>query len=290
MKQIFYLLPILLFSVICHAQTDSTLQKDSVPAEKSTLTVGATYANNANYYGQKSTEKMAYAATVASYKHRSGFYLNGVAFRLLNDKDHFVSAYSAGAGFSFKLSKRLTADLSYNYTFYPKLSPFLQAANPHSASINLSHSSWLTTTLNADYAFGKTDDYFTTLGVSKQINLFHISNKDIITLTPLIDVTAGTQRFYKYYVTERTIRDSLLGTLLPPIFGTPGGGTTTTTTTAKPFTSFDILSYNLKLPLAYNRASYLLEVACQLSLLGDKAQSDPGKLNSFYTASFYYQF
>lgn len=288
MKQIFYLLPILLFSIVCQAQTDSTLQKDTVPAEKSTFTVGASYANNANYYGQKSTERMAYVATVASYKHRSGFYLNGMAFRLLNDDEHFVSAYSAGAGFSFKLSKRLTADLSYNYTFYPKLSPFLQAANPHMASVNLSHSSWLTTSLNVDYAFGKTDDYFTTLGISKQINLFHLSNKDIVTITPLIDVTAGTQRFYKYYVTEKTVRDSLLG-ILTPIFGTPGGGTTTTTT-VEPHSSFDILSYNLKLPLAYNRASYLVEVACQLSLLGDKAQSDPGKINSFFTASFYYQF
>src|SRR6187402_3720378 len=104
MKQIF-LLPILLFSIVCQAQTDSTLQKDTVAAEKSTFTVGASYANNANYYGQKSTERMAYIATVASYKHRSGFYLNGMAFRLLNDDEHFVSAYSAGAGFSFKLSK-----------------------------------------------------------------------------------------------------------------------------------------------------------------------------------------
>lgn len=290
MKQIFYLLPILLFSVVCQAQTDSsTIQQDTVPVEKSTLTLGLSYANNANYYGQKSAERMAYVATVGSYKHRSGFYLSGMAFRLLNDSNHFVSAYSAGAGYSFKLSKRLTADLSYNYTFYPKLSPFLQAANPHTASVNLSHSSWLTTSLNVDYAFGKTDDIFTTLGISKQIDLFHVSSKDIVTLTPLIDVTAGTQRFYSYYVTEKSIRDSLLGILVPPILGTPGGGTGTTTT-SQSHTSFDLLSYNLKLPLAYNRASYMAEVACQLSLLGQKAQSDPGKLNSFFSASFYYQF
>jgi hypothetical protein len=288
MKQIFSLLTILFFSVVCRAQTDSTLQKDTVPAEKSSLTLAVSYANNANYYGQKSVERMAYVATVASYKHRSGFYLNGMAFRLLNDSAHFVSAYSAGAGFSFKLSKRLTADLSYNYTFYPKLSPFLQAANPHTASVNLSHSSWLTTSLNVDYAFGKTDDIFTTLGISKQIDLFQLSSKDVVTFTPLIDVTAGTQRFYKYYITEKNIRDSLLGILVPPILGgTPGGSTTTT---SQAYTSFDLLSYNLKLPLAYNRASYMVEIACQLSLLGQKAQSDPGKLNSFFTASFYYQF
>jgi hypothetical protein len=287
MKQIFYLLPILFFSVVCQAQTDSTLQKDTVPAEKSTLTLGVSYANNANYYGMKSQEKMAYVATVGSYHHRSGFSLNGLAYRLLNDSAHFVSAYTLGAGYGFKLSKRLSVDLSYTYTFYPKLSPFLQAANPHTASLSISHTSWLTTSLGVDYAFGKTNDFFTTLGISKQINLFSLGAKDIITLTPLIDVTGGTQRFYKYYITEKSLRDSLLG-VLTPILG--GGSSSGSTTSSQPYTSFDLLSYNLKLPLAYNRASYLVEVACQLSLLGQKAQADPGKLNSFFTASFYYQF
>ncbi|SFE07987.1 hypothetical protein SAMN05518672_104403 [Chitinophaga sp. CF118] len=288
MKQIFSLLSILFFSVVCQAQTDSTLQKDSVTSKKSTFTVGLSYANNANYYGMKSEEKMAYAATVASYQHRSGFSLNGMAYRLLNDSAHFVSAYTLGAGYSFKLSKRLSVDLSYNYTFYPKLSPFLQAANPHMASISLSHNSWLTTSLGVDYAFGKTDDFFTTLGISKQINLFSLSAKDVVTLTPLIDVTGGTQRFYKYYITEKNLRDSILGILIPPVLG--GGTSGSSSTTAQSVTSFDLLSYNLKLPLAYNRASYMVEFATQLSLLGQKAQSDPGKLNSFFTASFYYQF
>lgn len=289
MKQIFFLLPILFLSVFCQAQTDSTLQKDSASAERSTLTIGTSYANNANYYGQKAAERMAYVAAVAKYQHRSGFSLTGMAYRLLNDHDHVVSAYSAGAGFSFKLSKRLSADLNYNYTFYPKLSPFLQAANPHSATVGLTHNSWLTTTLGVDYAFGKTNDFFSTLGISKQINLFSLTSKDIVTLTPLIDLTAGTQRFYTYYIKEKGIRDSLLG-ILPPILGNnPGRGAGNTTST-RTTTSYDILSYNLKLPLAYNRASYMIEFEYQLSLLGQKSQSDPGKVNSFFTANFYYQF
>lgn len=289
MKQIFFLLPILFFSVLCSAQTDSTLQKDTLPKEKSTLTFGVSYANNANYYGQKAEEKMAYVATAGVYRHRSGFSLTATAYRLLNDDDHVVSAYSAGAGYSFKLSKRLLADLSYNYTFYPKLSPFLQAANPHSAAVSLSHSSWLTTSLGVDYAFGKTNDFFSTLGISKEINLFSLSSKGVVTLTPLIDVTAGTQRFYTYYVQEKSIRDSLLG-ILPPILGTTPGSGSDNSTTTQTTTSFDILSYNLKLPLAYSRASYMIEFEYQLSLLGQKSQSDPGKVNSFFTANFYYQF
>jgi hypothetical protein len=293
MKQILLLLTILFSGNYCLAQADSLLlkdsliQKDSVAPEKSTLTLGVSYANNANYYGQKAAERMAYVATAASYRHRTGFYLNGVAYRLLDDNSHVVSAYSAGVGVDFKLSKRLSADLSYTHTFYPELSPFLQASNPHMASISISHQGWLTTSVGGDYAFGKTNDFFTTIGVSKQINLFSVSRKDVVTLTPVLDVTGGTQRFYKYYVTEKNLRDSLLD-ILPPILGTPPRSGSTTSIEA--VTSFDLLSYNLKLPLAYNRSSYMIEVACQLSLLGQKAQSDPGKLNSFFTGSFYYQF
>ncbi|MFT3827670.1 MAG: hypothetical protein QM731_27370 [Chitinophagaceae bacterium] len=286
MRQILFIISVLSISIACHAQADSTAKSDSTAPEKSTLTLGVSYANNANYYGQKSQEKMAYVAVVGSYRHRSGFYLNGLAYRLLNDSNRLASAYGVGAGYAFHLSKHLSVDLGYTYTFYPKLSPFLQAANPHMANITFTHSGWLTTTISGDYAFGKTNDAFATFGLSKQVNLFSISSKDVVTLTPLIDVTGGTQRFYEYYTTEKKIRDSILS-LLSPIFGNPGSGTTTT---VKTNTRFDLLSYSLKLPLAYNRASYMIEASAQFSLLSNQAQSDPGKLNSFFTASFYYQF
>jgi hypothetical protein len=46
----------------------------------------------------------------------------------------------------------------------------------------------------------------------------------------------------------------------------------------------------LKLPLAYNRAHYVVEAAYQLSLLSKEAQTGAGQANSFLTLSFYYQF
>ena len=113
-----------------------------------------------------------------------------------------------------------------------------------------------------------------------------ISKKDIVTINPSADVVMGTQHFYQSYATEKKKRDSLLGII--PISGGGGSGGTTTTTVAK--TSFDVLSYNFKLPLAYNRAHYVVEAAYQLSVLSSKAQTGAGKTNSFGTLSFYYQF
>ena len=275
-------------SALCFGQSESTATAGTDSAKnKSTFTIGTVYANNASYYGQKSQEKTPYAALAASYRLKGGFYFTGLAYKLLNDKSSAaVSASSLGAGVNFKLAPRLTTDVSYSHSFYPALSPLLQAANADNASVNLTYSNWLNVGLTGDYAFGKTNDEFVTGALSKMINLFSISKKDIVTINPSADVVMGTQHFYQSYIKEKNQRDSLLGII--PILGGGGSGGTTTTTVAK--TSFDVLSYNFKLPLAYNRAHYVVEAAYQLSVLSSKAQNGAGKTNSFGTLSFYYQF
>src|SRR5258705_661873 len=113
-----------LWSIHCFGQADSTVTPaaDSV-INKSTFTIGAVYSNNASYYGQRAQENIPYAAVAATYRLRSGIYFSGLAYRLLNDSGSFVSAGNAGLGIGFKLSKRLSADLSYSHTFYPANSP-----------------------------------------------------------------------------------------------------------------------------------------------------------------------
>jgi hypothetical protein len=270
-------------------QNDSTANPattDSTKA-KATLTIGATYSNNANYYGQLAEENLPYLAAGATYRFRSGIYFSGLAYKILNDTGSLVSASNLGVGMAFKISKKLSADLNYSHTFYPTYSPFLQASIPDNASAALTYENWLTSTVNVDFAFGETSDIFLTVGTGKQITLGSIGRKDIVSITPSFDIVAGTQHFYQTYITEKRLQDSLLG-LLPPVLGEPpsGGSTTTTTTTTK----VDILSYNFKFPLDYSRANYLFEVAYQLSALSRHADSGAGNVNSFLSVSFYYQF
>jgi hypothetical protein len=205
----------------------------------------------------------------------------------LNDKSSTLSAGSLGAGVNFKLTKNLTTDLSYSHNFYADNSPLLQAANVDNASVALSFEKWLTTSLTGDYAFGKTSDAFVTAAISKQVSLFSIGKKDVVTITPLANIVGGTQHFYQTYIKEKKIRDSLLGVLPVPIFGRPNSNQHTDTVMT---TAFNLLSYNFKLPLAYNRGNYVIEAAYQLSLLSDHVQASTGNVNSFFTFSFYYQF
>ncbi|PSL47354.1 hypothetical protein CLV51_102200 [Chitinophaga niastensis] len=275
---------------LCHstvqAQTDTTrTQTDSaqINNKKVTLTLGTLYSNNANYYGQTATKTMAYVAASATLQFRSGIYFSGMGYRLLNDSGSIVSATSAGAGIAFKMGKKLTADLSYSHTFFPVNSPFLQAANTDNAAGSLKYHYWMTSGVNVDYAFGKQQDIFVTLSTEKLIRLGSFSKrKDLITLTPLVEAVGGTQHFYQAYVKEK----KLLGLPLPLLPGIPG----TSETVTQEATRFDLLSYSLRVPLAYNRAHYMIELAYQLSVLSDKALSGAGNANSFFNCSFYYQF
>jgi hypothetical protein len=287
MKLLILLISAGLWSLHCSGQTDSleTNTTDST-AVKSTLTLGATYCNNADYYGQKAVESNPYLAASATYRFRSGIYFSGLAYRLLKDTVNTVSAENLRAGFEFSISKRLSADISYNHTFYPSYSPLLQASNPDNVSATLTYENFLSTKLTGDYAFGKSTDFFVTAGTGKQINLGHLTEKDIITIAPTVAVTAGTQRFYQTYLIEKKLQDSLLGIILPPLTGPQTSEVSQTVTT----TQFSILSYNFNCPLAYSRAGYMIEINYQLSLLSDKAESGPGQVNSFFSASFYYQF
>ncbi|MDP4211634.1 MAG: hypothetical protein Q8918_16200 [Bacteroidota bacterium] len=271
---------------------DSTaLHPDSAKTTGSSFTVGLVYANNANYYGQAAEERIPYAAVAASWRLKSGFYLTGLAYRLLNDPSGAaVSASNFGAGYNFKMDKHWTADLSYNHTFYPAYSPFLQASNPDNASLFIEYDNVLDSKITADYAFGKTQDFFVTAGTGKQISLGSIGPKALITFTPALELVAGTQHFYKSYLIEKRLRDSLLGLVLDPIFGNGSSQNQTPNSVTTATTQFNLISYTLKCPLAYNRSHYMIEAQYQLSILSNQAQSGAGKTNSFFSFSFYYQF
>jgi hypothetical protein len=273
-----------LVSMQCLAQDDTSA--DSVKS-KSTITAGIVYCTNADYYGQTAQQKLSYVAAALSYRHKSGFYLTGLGYKLLNDtSNQLASATNLSAGISFKLGPKLSADISYNHTFYPASSPFLQAGNADNASLSLSYEGWVKPSLGADYAFGKTPDIFTTAGLSKEVNLGSISPKDLVSITPAVSVVGGTQHYYQTYITQKKLADSLLGILFTPVTGDPPGSSSFT----KTITTFNILSYNFKLPVDYSRAHYMVEASCQFSLLGNHSEAGPGKLNSFINLGFYYQF
>jgi hypothetical protein len=291
MKRIYITLISGLLIANASAQSDnaSDTARTEAPEKKSNLTLGVAWSNNASYYGQSASETMPYLLAMASWHHYSGFYLTGASYKLLKESGGLVSASSLGTGIDFHLAKNLSADVSFSHTFYPSQSSFLQAANANNASASVSLENWLTTTANVDYAFGKTNDIFTSASVSKSIGLGTLfSQNDLLSITPSAEVVGGTRHFYETYITEKRLRDSLAGIALPPLIDNSGDGESAST--VKPKTSFNLVSYNFSMPLAYSRANYQVQVVYQLSVISKKTAGKSGQANSFFTANFYYQF
>ncbi|MBC7916152.1 MAG: hypothetical protein H7Y07_18765, partial [Pyrinomonadaceae bacterium] len=151
------------------------------------------------------------------------------------------------------------------------------------ASASLSYD-WkvFNTGLNADYAIDDESALYMTFNISKSLDLGSLGAKDYISLEPTFQLAGATQRITTTEVIPPPQRGGFLPLPLSKKARKPQYREVTTT-------SFDLLSYNLKLPLAYNRANYAIEATYQGSVLS-KAASDSQKIRSFFNLGFYYIF
>lgn len=267
---------------------------DTVEKGKTSLNLATIYANNASYYGQTSAERLPYVLGNASLNFPSGFFLSAGAYKLLN-LGSGVSGIDLSAGYDFKLAKQLSGSLSFSHSFFPDSSLLLQSTNPDMASASLSYDlNVVKTGLTADYAIGDENALFAAFEISKSIDLGSLfSRKDYISFDPAVEIVGGTQRI-------TTVEEM-------PATTTNGNGNSngrkflflplpsSSKTSAPQYrqvtsSSFDLLSYNIKLPISYNRANYAVEATYQGSILGKKVDGYTNKLNSFFYLGLYYSF
>jgi len=262
-------------------------QQDS---SRTTLTLAALYNSNISYYGQVTTEKYPYILVNASLRFPIGFYITAGGYKLLNYGSG-ISETDLGLGYDYKFNEKLTAGLAYTYSFFPVNSPLLKASNANNINGSVTYNwPWFKTAFNADYAFGKEQDLFLSLGNSKEIELGHLFNEnDLLSIEPSLEIVAGTTHFYETYTIEKNKRDKANGNGKSE--SVPGNvNQNTSVTTEIPNSRFKFLSYNFKLPLAYSRANYLAEISYQFSLLGNHNEAGVKHQQSFFGLAFYYQF
>lgn len=255
---------------------------DTVPVvkKKTTLTLASIYTTNADYFGQTADRSLPYVLANATLSFPFKLSVSVSSYKLL-DSTKGITSTILGLGYDFSLTKNLQAGVNYSHIFNATNSPLLQAANSDNASANIKYNYWLNTGLTADVFFGDEQDVFLTFSNSKEIDLGSITAKDIISLTPTIEIVGGTQHFYQSYITTQKDRKKRLGGILQK-------PTTSTTTVAT--TKFNLLSYNFSLPLSYNRSNYMIEATYKLSILGKKVETVSRTPNSFFNLGFYYQF
>ncbi|MNJ91524.1 hypothetical protein D3C87_91760 [compost metagenome] len=277
-----------IFLLVLFSTASFTVQAQQDSTEKTTLTLAALYSSNVSYYGQSTNEKLPYILINATVRFPIGLYFSAGSYKLLNYGGG-LSETDLGAGFDHDFNDQFSTGLAYTRSFFPSNSPLLQASNENNLNLSAKYSwPWLKSSFSADYAFGQQNDIFLSLTHSKEISIGSLFNeKNALSVEPAIELVAGTRHFYETYTTKKNNRDKANGKGKSPV--SPGNSNSMITTTVAS-DSFNLLSYNFKLPLSLSRANYIAEISYQLSVLGSKAEAELKHQQSFFGLAFYYQF
>ena len=275
-------------------------QSDTVEVKQNFWTIGLEAANNSSFYGRNSPVKYPYAAATLTYSYHNGFWASVTSYQLFNTDD-YIDETDLSIGYSFNIGKKVSANLSYSHFFFSENAPMVKSVTENAVSAYTALD-WniLYSALTTSYFFGNSNDIFLVFENSRYIGLNSLWNgKNPVGLDPKIGVTAGTQEFSKTYTVERKKEldekigggglGGIGGGILNPDKGkdTGSGGTTTTTTTETKH-SFNVLTYDLHLPLVIMLGSFEIEPAYRYSIPVNKLEGDESKAQSFYSvkASF----
>lgn len=280
----FYITLLLLFPLAVAAVAQQPARDSLKVKDKPTLTLATIYSSNTNYYGQTGVERLPYILAYGGLAFNSGFFISATGYKILN-VDGASSGADLTAGFDFNLSRKLSAGISYTRSFFPDSSFFLQSENLNMFSGKLGYDfDWLTAGLNADYNPGQERALYLSFDVKKSIELIAFNQSDYISIEPGFEVISSTQQITSSEEIPPSNENKGIG-----IIKLPGRGFNQSPEyrTVKS-TSFGILSYNLKLPVAYSTGKFMVEAGYQASVISRETETSFKNPRSFFSLGLYY--
>ena len=258
--------------------TDTT----SAPVKKNSASFGISYGSDALFFGRTGPIRYPFMATDLIFNSKSGFFVYGSALKVLGYKP-IIDELDLGGGYFYRLSKKFTGTISYTRFIFNKDAEIIKSAS--SNDINWKNTyDWkiLKTSVIADYLFGKSYDFFTTVSNSKyfesSFNVF--TDQDFLSINPTFNFILGTQNFVNRYSADHQYRletDNIY-------VGNQNGRN------ARANAKFTMLNYSFKLPLAYNTPHYTLEASYRYSIPVNVEGALKNRRESFLNFTFYYVF
>jgi hypothetical protein len=272
-------------------KTDSLKEPDAAETKARALFAGVTYGNNSSFLGRYQTQVLPYYSADISYKTKAGLWFSCVAYGISGTAT-LVDEIDLLAGWNFNVSKRLDASLFYTRYFFTETTDLLKSSvqNTTSASLGLD---WglLYSKISSNYIFGGANDVFLVFDNSRYIEFPRVFNdKDYLSIEPKVSIIAGTQTFVESHMISQGTPVSV------PIGGGPGGprgrpsggGSTYSTTAESSRTSFNILSYEVSLPLAYTTGRLSFEVSGRYCKPVNLLEGDNSVPQFFFTGGILY--
>ena len=264
-----------------HAQASGTHPATAPPAQKQagptgSLSLALGYGNNSAFFGRTQAITYPYFTQELTYTSKYGVWGSVYNYDLLNTDSHFDET-DFSLGYDQDLSKKVDLSLSYSHFLFAPNSPLVKSAVKNSLDAALGYDwGYLYTRLNGSYLFGpKAHDTFLVLDNSRAFDFDGVfTPKDYIAITPKFSLTAGTQAFIETSAEQQILRGNKKSKTKT--------GTATATTEA---TRFTLLSYGLRLPVAYTLGRVSAEVAYRYLQPVNVLPDDDSSGRSYFTAT-----
>lgn len=271
---------------------------DNADANKSSMfTIGTNYGTNTAFYGRTTGYKRPYFSTDLTYSAKSGFWLSTSVFEVQNTA-YFVDGTDVSTGWSFDISKKWDGSVSYSRYFFSSDSPMLQSVTSNLAAAHIGLDwYYLYSTLAVNTIFGGANDYFLKFSNSRYFewgDIFSKKGKDFISIDPRISIIAGTQNFANSYITSQS-NDGYRPTATSyiPVSGRPGGspgGGGTQTAENEEASKFNMLNYELRVPVTYTYGNLSFETVWSYVKPVNLLENDYSQPQSIFTISAFYIF
>ncbi len=268
--RVFYvpLFVLLLFSVgSAFAQTTTTedpedlldkLETQLKQDKKASFKIGVNYLSNNVFMGRADTVKTPTILPEMKYIFKNGIYLAATADYIPNRVANKLDGGSAAFGYDFDITDAFSGGLSFTKLFYNTNSTQIGSSINSTINANLSYNiaDVITPMISADYNFLKQDfghDIFLNAGLSHDFAIDGIlGDKDLLIISPSVNVNAGTQNFYDaYFVLKKyklTKKASQLLQAAESLIATKEGK----------LSKFKLLDYELSAPVEYKAGVLIL--------------------------------
>jgi hypothetical protein len=211
-------------------------------------TAGISYISNIVFAGRKDSVAVPYISPSIAYYHKSGFYSSGSLSYLSSATESRVDLFTLTAGFTYE-KKEFIAEINATKYFFSDKSSNVQSqiSGYAGAYAGYNFKNIITLFTDASVTFSSKPDIF--WGTEASHSFY--ADKDRLKISPSAYINFGTQNYYNEYYSYRT--HSTGGNGGGTNGNGQGSGSTQTTATVSVTESkkFQLLNYELSLPVAY---------------------------------------
>lgn len=283
MTLIFLLTYFMANTVLANSAPDS-----GTVVKKQSVSAGVNYGTDVSFFGRTSQYRYPFLSTDVIYNSKPGLFVYGSLWKVLASTPT-VDEFDAGVGYHYRFSKQFKSDISYTHFYINDKSQIIKSSATNDINFKNSFNwKYLKTSATLDYLFGKSTDFFVTISNSKyfESNWSVFDDKDYLTFEPAFTMIFGTQNFVQNFSQDHDFLNPPPGHGGPPMHYDPYPPDDA----ASKNSQFNLLNYSFKLPIAYNRPHYTLEVAYKYAIPVNVQGTLVNNHESFFNLTFYYVF